>query len=151
MPAIKRVSFTNIFSQLNSISYSEGETNDCSVKAVALVVGCTYAAAKAALAARGRKDRKGAYTSDILAAIRSFGKTTLCISSREIMSRYPEPHRSVLKNITTHHPRRFNKVWPKGAYLLFSKRHVSACINGELHDWAVNSAKRVVAIYEVNK
>ncbi len=149
MPAIKKVAYTNIFTQLNTLSYMEGETNDCSVKAVALVTGCTYSAAKAALAARGRKKGQGAYTHDILAVIRGFGKEATRVDERSIIANYPSPHNAKATCITTHHPRRFNKRWPKGKFLMFSTRHVSTCIDGELHDWAVNSARRVIAMYEV--
>lgn len=149
MPAIKKIGYTQIFSQLNNTSFAEGETNDCSVKAVALVCDIDYKTAKAALAANGRKDRQGAYTSDIVRTVRGFGKTAVVTWARQIIDKYPSPHRDVLKNVTTHHPRRFNKVWPKGRFLLFSRGHVSAVIDGVLHDWAVNSAKRVYQIYEV--
>ncbi len=149
MPAIKKVSYTTVFSQLNNEAYSKGETNDCSVKAVALVTGALYDDAHRALSTRGRKARHGAYTSDIIAAVRSFGKTTNAVDARAIIAQYPSPHRDVLKNVTTHHPRRFNKAWPKGRFLLFSRRHVSAVIDGVLHDWAVNKALRVSYIVEV--
>jgi hypothetical protein len=149
MPAIKKVSYTTVFSQLNNASFAAGETNDCGVKAVALVATVPYDVARQALADRGRKARKGTYTHDILATVRAAGKEVTQVNPRDIIARYPSPHRNVLRSVTTHHPRRFNKVWPKGRYLLFSKRHVSAVIDGELHDWAINSAKRVQAIYEV--
>ncbi len=149
MPAIKKVSFTQVFTQLNTESYRNHENNDCAVKAVAVVAGVSYEAAKAELAKRGRKDRKGAYTHDILFAVRFFGKTVEAVDMRTVIARYPSPHRDVLKGVTTHHPRRFAKVWPKGKFLLFITRHVAACVDGELHDWTVNSAKRVQYMYEV--
>ncbi len=149
MPAIKKVSYTNIFSQLNNASAAAGEHNDCSVKAVALATGCGYSRAKDVLALCGRKDRKGAYTYQITNAIRSLGRATFNMNIGDIVRSYPEPHRSVLKGITTHHPRRFNKHWPKGTFLLFTKGHVACVIDGELHVWTVNKAHRVVAMYKV--
>lgn len=149
MPAIKKIAYTNIFSQLNNEAFAKGENNDCSVKAVALVTGSLYDVAHRALDAQGRSQRKGAYTTQIHAAIAALGKKVVQVNPRDIIALYPEPHRSVLKGITTHHPRRFDKVWPKGKYLLYSRRHVSAVIDGVLHDWAVNSARRVISVYEV--
>lgn len=150
MPAIKRVNHTQIFSQLNAKTWEHGENNDCSVKAVAIVCGVSYDAAKTALAARGRKDGKGAYTQDILAVCRTeFGKETTLVDMKKVVATYPSPHCNVLKGITTHHPRRFNKVWPKGNYLMFVTRHVAAVVDGVTHDWTVNKAMKVVALYEV--
>jgi hypothetical protein len=149
MPAIKKIAHTEVFARLNLTSQLKGETNDCSVKAVAVVAGVVYDEAHRALAARGRKLRKGAWTHDILAVVRLFGKEVARRDAREFICQYPSPHRDVLKSVTTHHPRRFNKAWPKGKFLLFSKGHVSAVVDGQLHDWAVNKAKRVIAIYEV--
>lgn len=149
MPAIRKVSYTTVFTQLNETSAAMGETNDCSVKAVALVANVSYAQAHEALKQRGRKERKGAYTHDIIAAVRATGKEVTLVDQRSIIANYPSPHRDVLKGLTTHHPRRFNKAWPKGRYLMFVKRHVAAVIDGELHDWTVNKAKRVQALYEV--
>lgn len=149
MPAIRKIGYSETFSKLNTLSAANGETNDCAVKAVALVTGKLYDEAHRALAAKGRVARKGTYRHQQFDVIREFGKTLTRIDPREIIKQYPSPHRDVLKSVTTHHPRRFNKVWPKGTYLLFSVGHVSAVIDGVLHDWAVNSARRVTEIYEV--
>lgn len=151
MPAIKKISYTTTFSQLNDQSFKHGETNDCAVKAVALVTEKLYSEAHRALADRGRKTRQGTPFRAIDETIKEFGYKVERVDPREIIAAYPSPHRDVLKNITTHHPRRFNKVWPKGTYLLYSRAHVSAVIDGELHDWAVNRAKRVWRIDRIVK
>lgn len=149
MPAIKKIAYTETFNALNKSSYANGEHNDCSVKALALVANVPYEDAKRTLAARGRKDRAGAYTSTILSAVRDCGKSPVRVDPASIIAHYPSPHSNVLKSITTHHPRRFNKVWPRGKFLLFTRGHVSAVIDGVLHDWAVNTAKRAYEIYQV--
>ncbi len=149
MPAIKKIGYTNIFSQINERSRENGETNDCAVKAVSIAARVTYSAALNELTLRGRKARTGTYTHDIITALRTFGKTVTAIDPRSIIDTYPSPHNVKATCITTHHPRRFAKAWPKGTYLLFVKRHVAAVVDGELHDWTVNSAKKVIAIYKV--
>lgn len=150
MPAIKKVSYTQTFSKLNEISFDAREYNDCAVKAVALVCGVEYKKALDKMTELGRKARRGTDFFIIDQAIKFFGKRTARIDKREIIANYPSPHRDVLKSITTHHPRRFNKVWPKGTYLLYSKGHVSACIDGVVHDWAINRAKRVWRMEQVS-
>lgn len=151
MPAIKKIARSEMFNMLNSEAYARNETNDCSVKAIALACNVSYSTAKEVLAKFGRKDRRGAYTHDILAAARALGFTVTPVDIKAIVNTYPEPHRSVLKGITTHHPRRFNKVWPKGNYLMFVPRHVAAVVDGQLHDWTINQAKRCTFLYKVEK
>lgn len=149
MAKIKMVAHTLAFESLSNETCSNNEHNDCAVKAVALVANVSYKDAHAALAALGRKARKATQNVDIQAAIWSLGKTTTSIDRRAIIATYPEPHRSVLRNVTTHHPRRFAKVWPQGTYLLYTSGHVAACVDGVVHDWTVNTAKRVVSIVKV--
>ena len=127
------------------------ETNDCTVVATAAACGISYEEAHAACAKFGRKARKGMKRSQYLEAIKSLGFEVETVSMRDIISKYPGNHKN-LKSITTHHPARFNNVWRDGGrYLLNSNGHVSACINGELHDWAVGRMKRVVSVYRIRK
>lgn len=151
MPAIKKIGYTTTFSKLNTLSFAKNETNDCAVKAITIATGKLYDEAHRALAKHGREARKGTSFGAIARTIREFGFKTERVDARTIIAQYPSPHRDVLKSVTTHHPRRFNKVWPKGTYLLYSHRHVSAVVDGELHDWAVNSAKRVWRIDRIVK
>ena len=138
------------FKALLNQTIANGEANDCSIKAVAIVCGVTYEQAKAALAAAGRKDRKGAYTHQIHAAVAALGKKVERANIQDIIAQYPKGHRDVLKNITTHHPARFNKVWSNGkSYLAYNGSHVTAIVDGTNHDWTVGCARRIYALYEV--
>ena len=62
---------TRKYKQLDAISRSRGETNDCSVKAVAMFAGVRYMTAHRALSNAGREDRKGANMITIYAALNS--------------------------------------------------------------------------------
>lgn len=127
------------------------ETNDCTVVATAAVCGISYEEAHAICAKFGRKTRKGMRRVQYLEAIRSLGFEVEAVPVFKIIAKYPGNHKN-LKSITTHHPARFNNVWRDGSnYLLNSNGHVSACINGELHDWAVGRMKRVIYVYRVSK
>lgn len=156
MAKIKRVSWSPSFSDLMVAAASMGETNDCTVKAVALICDVPYAAAHAALQQRGRQSRKGTYYDEYLAVIRSFGfeiREWTYSEKRELIQSYPGAHKN-LRSITTHHPRRFRQAWAphREKRLLFKcARHVAAFRNGELHDWTVNKAMRVLRIWEVTK
>jgi len=149
MAKIKRVQFTEEFSKLNQDTQSNQETNDCSVKAVALVCGIPYEEARKALAKRGRAPGRGAYTTSILDTLEDLGKRVSPVNKQEIIAKYPSPH-NTLQNITTHHPRRFPRAWPMGTYLLFVRRHVAAVVDGKLHDWTVNTSKHVLLMYLVD-
>lgn len=149
MAKLKSVATSSTYQALYAETQATGEHNDCSVKAVSLATGVSYTAAKDALAARGRKDRRGTFPTQINAAIGAFGFRLEPVTPREIISSYSSPHRNVLLNITTHHPRRFAKVWPKGTFLMYTCDHVLTCIDGVVHDWTINKAKRVTAIYRI--
>lgn len=140
---------TNEYMNLARDSSMMNETNDCSVKAVAAVTGCSYREAHAALAQAGRRNRHGVTTVTIHRAISALGFHCIALDTDEIIAQYPKAHR-ILKSVTTHHPERFNKVWSKlGNVLMYSRCHVSASCNGRLHDWAKGRSLRVHSAYKV--
>lgn len=127
------------------------ESNDCSVISTALACGIPYDEAHAMLAAAGRKDGKGLQTFAQLKAIQDAGFRYAEVHRRDFIEQYPKAHH-VLKNVTTHHPERFNSVWADGSnYLLFSRGHVSAVVDGQLIDWAARRQLKVISIYRVWK
>jgi hypothetical protein len=152
----KRVSAT--FNAMEEHARRIGEANDCSVKAIATVCGVSYATAREVCAQNGRKSGDGMRTNDMLHAVRSLGFDCKefsrygegCIKSTFI-SQYPPSHQ-ILKNVTSHHPKRFNKVWADGkSYLFFAKNHVLAVVDGVNHDWTVGRAMQVYLIVEITK
>ena len=123
---------------------------DCSVIAVSIVTGRSYAEAEAALAARGRKPGCGARTWAINEAVTSFGfKLELVDRRKFIDERYPAAHR-ILKSITTHHPERFPEAFKGETTMLFyTSNHVAAFKDGVIHDWTRGSARRVEQMFRV--
>lgn len=151
MPRAKTIGATETFRELQSKMISNGERNDCSVKAVALVCGVEYEKARATLQELGRKTGKGVYHHTIHAAIKHLGKTSTRVDVRNFIDKYPTAHRKALKSITTHHPERFNSAWADGkTYIAHCSGHCLAIINGVNHDWTRGRAKRIITIYEVN-
>jgi hypothetical protein len=151
MPRIKRIGMTDEYNALVGKTFEHGETNDCAIKAICLVTGADYRTVREMLAERGRRARKGTYTADSLAVIRDLGFEPWQLSyleMREIVSRYPGCHKN-LRHITTHHPRRFAQVWPKGRFLIQVRGHICAVIEGQLHDWSANKALRVISMWRV--
>lgn len=140
------------FTMMMNETRANGETNDCTVKGVALVTGVSYADAHAALAKHGRQNRKGCYMGVQRAALRDLGFVMMQVDVRSrFINNYPGVH-SKLKGATTHHMKRFNKVWADGnTYLVYTRGHVAAVVNGVNLDWTVGRAKRVVAVYQIIK
>lgn len=146
---MRKIETANEFSQLCAESRAFGENKDCSVKAVALAAGVTYAEAHAAMKAQGRKDRKGAYNDQINKAVESFGKKLVRINLRSKIDQYPGVHKN-LRNVTTFHPARFPKAWEDNkTYIAYISGHVLTIINGKTVDWTASRAKQIYAMYEV--
>lgn len=154
MARIKRISSTPKFEAVARDAKVLNETKDCAVKAVALITGVSYAMAWDALDRAGRKARKGTPTQIIFAGLRLLGYEATrmpFLQTREIVKSYPGVHKN-LKNITTHHPRRFKKAWANQPNLLMlTDRHIAAFIDGEVHDWSANNALRVTGLFYVTK
>lgn len=137
-------------------SYEMKETNDCAVKAVALLTGADYEHVHKIMASFGRISHKGTSTLIIDRTLYALGfEVTHHYSGskcyRDIIASYPGAHKD-LSYITLHHPKRFSKVWREAENcLLYVNAHVSALVDGKLEDWAVGRAKRVYMICTIKK
>lgn len=140
------------FSKLCAKQQEIGEYNDCTVKAISLTCQISYEEAHALLKQLGRKDRHGFRLSCNLDKVATaLGVQFVRKESANFIRQYPGCHKN-LNNVTTYHPHRFNEVWKDGkTYLVFTRGHVLAVIDGKTHDWTDNKAKQVISIYEVVK
>lgn len=130
---------------------SKNERNDCTVVAVAAACEVPYDVAHAAMAAEGRKPRRGALWCRTHSAIRALGFELAQCHAIEFISKYPKAHQ-VLRSVTTHHPDRFKQVWADGnTYLVHVTGHVLTVKNGVNMDWSRGRALRAIAIYRVTK
>jgi hypothetical protein len=154
MPRIKRELHpaTDKFNELRHKATVHNESNDCAVKALAIVTDADYSLVRNLLALRGRKPRRGTNRYESWQVLEELGFTSVVVPTQQFIDKYPSPHCKVLKNVTTHHPDRFPDVWRDGnTYLLYSRGHVGALVNGENHDWTRGSAKRVYMIRRIIK
>lgn len=155
MPKIDRTAtpITSPYTKLASeTKLAQSENNDCVVKAFALAAKITYNAAHKICAANGRKTGEGMYVGVWKPMMEREGNLKLVeVNERDFIDQYPTAHR-ILKNVTTHHPDRFNAVWADGNdYLIRTKGHVSFVGNGKLHDWARGRSLRAVAVYRIER
>lgn len=154
MATIRRQPISKTFQELSAVAEIHSEKNDCTVKALAILTGCSYSAVHTALESAGRKRGKGASFLIQEGACEMLGfklvKMT-CYDRLQIIQEYPGAHKN-LQSITTHHPRRFPRVWANKPPMMFHVRgHVAAFKEGTVHDWTVNKAMRVLDIYTVEK
>jgi len=154
MASIRKESrvMTSEFMALQSKAQQVLENNDCAVRAIAIACDVDYDKARHMLAAEGRKPGRGTYRAQTKRVIQALGYTVTERFVSPFISKYPGRHAQVLRNVTTHHPERFNEVWADGkTYLFFCARHVLAVKNGVNHDWTKGRAKRVIDIWEISK
>lgn len=152
MPRLKRTTPPSEFQVMrNDASYIQ-ENNDCAVVAVALLCKRPYNEVAELSYALGRVKGKGTNWMIIRAMFKHYGYELARMELRYFIDQYPKPHCNVLKNMTTHHPRRFPGVFDDGyEYLLDCRRHVAAMQGGEVKDWSINNSLQVSVLYRVKK
>lgn len=157
MPRIKYTRTPDTFNQLHTEGREQfKERGDCAVKAIAIACDVPYATAHALCAKYGRKHGSGTYmhiTSNVLKELGFEMVRWGYTQYRNMIAQYPGAH-SGLKNITSHHPRRFRRAWAQhdSKVLMFlTARHILTVKHGEVIDWSVNKALQVTEVYEVRK
>ena len=113
-------------------SHYRGETNYCTVIAAALVLGWKFGKARAEWERRGRRTGRGTYFPDQLKLLNDHGVTLEPVAVSG----------GTLKTVSS-------KLSRYGTFLVYSRSHVSVVRNGTLEDWANDSRKRVIRVYEV--
>lgn len=109
------------------------ETNDCSVRALAIAADITYRKAHAILEHFGREHRKGVNTKTLDDAAEFCG-----------MQKTTYPHCTVGQFIAAN---------PKGAFLVVKPRHAFAIVDGVVYDWGSTSysRSRVIRFYKMGE
>ena len=126
---------TKRFQQLCKRSNHWRETNDCTVKALAIVTGWTYERAHGELALRGRNHGKGTSMSNIWAALNQNGFTA---------ERLPDHHPMMKENIKTIGALTREGVIPsRGVFIVETSRHVLGIRAGQVHDWTDGRRHRI--------
>lgn len=147
MPAVGKTTPTDLYKEVREEGHKRQEKNDCSVVAVSLFAGVQYDVAHNALRDAGRLPHSGAYRNQVRDALLSLGVHIVEINVAPLVQAYPGVH-VLMKNVTTHQPRRFKDVWDGMPNLImFSRTHCAAYIEGKVHDWSVNNALRVITSF----
>ena len=150
MARIAKVGKSEVFAAHVSAGQTINERGDCAVRAVAALTDTSYEVVHAIMARRGRKHGEGTGWAIIWATIEELGFTIAVRNPTSFIQRYPGSHAAALKSVTTHHPDRFPDVWKDGKrYMISTRAHVLAVVNGVNHDWTRGKAKRAIKIYEI--
>jgi hypothetical protein len=154
MGKIKRANPSDVYLAADSASRTHSEKRDCAVIALTVVSGHSYDEVREALKKAGRKDNHGTFLYQVEKAAELLGFKLEMLPykwQREMIQTYPGGHKNA-QHLTTHHPRRFAKQWKDVEPLLFHvDGHFAGFREGAIHDWSVNSAKRVINLYRLVK
>jgi len=150
MPGPRKSGTVEQYASVRNASNALHESNDCAVVAATVATNEPYEKVHGLMAANGRRPRKGTAMAITEATLRALGFDMVCVPHHEFLSRYPGGNLN--RNITTHHPERYNNVWADGnTYLLRTAGHILAVVNGVNVDWTRGKALRVKVIYRVVK
>ena len=110
------------------------EKSDCAVRALS-VAGCmSYADAHAVLARHGRLPRK---------------PTRWNVIRRAMEELFPEVQFQGLEGTCPLTLARVCEIYPKGNFILFTRRHAFALCDGVVHDWQPHPRCRIVGFYKL--
>lgn len=152
MPRIKPVSYCEDYNEAFRQGKAAGDARFCAVSTVVILTGKSYAEISALMEEKGRKHRQGTqqYITDNV--LKDLGYDLKRVDIKAIIGRFPKPHCNVLKNLTTHHPRRFpGCIDPTKMYMAHVSGHVLAITGGQVRDWSINRSLRIYKMEEVVK
>lgn len=132
----------------------DGDRGCCAVVAIAKITNTDVFVVQNLLEVAGRKHRCGTRRSVTKKVLEELGYKIRIVSLGEdadLISSYPGKHK-YLKNITSHHPRRFPAAWDREPdQLMFTSSHVLALVGGRVHDWSCNKKLHVTERWYVTK
>lgn len=149
MPSTKHKEFTPTYEKL--AKSSGGERAVCGPLAVAVVTNLPMILVLDIFESEGRKRGQRTSLDQIERVLAKLGYELRVIPSENFIERYGPAHQH-LKCVTTHHPDRFPEVWRDGnTYLLEQSCHISAVVDGVLHDHMRGRSGRVHTVFQVVK
>lgn len=132
------------YERLNKAIGNTREKQDCPVVAVSLLCDVSYNDARIALKRVGRRKNCGISNyMGFLSVFEQFNKNLVQLNSLQV---YPIKSNG---NRGCYTPISIVKAFPKGKYLLITRNHAIALIDGVVQDWSVNNRLHIKKIYAV--
>lgn len=150
MPKVKPEHRTHLQPYAEVSAEAVGDANSCTVVALALVTGSSFKLAQETMAQHGREVGHAVHQSKLLEAAQALGFKCEEVVAQDIIDTFPKPHFN-LKSLTMHHPERFKAQWPDGRYFAFTKGHVAAVVDKEVHDHSRGATSRITRLVRVYK
>ena len=110
-----------------------GERNDCSVRAFSIAACVSYEEAYRLFAEQGREPRRGTLDVVTRAVITNNVPTSRELSQAELKS-VKEPRLTIPK---------FAQKYNKGHFIVHSRNHALAIVDGVIHDWKLRPRTKV--------
>ena len=157
---------TKLFEKVQKRTRKWGESNDCTVKALAIATGIPYEQAHGLLALRGRSYRKGTSMSSVFSAMKELGWTATTVVDRKKIEFHDRwiglGHKTntddKVKKMKKHrlYPAKTIKTLPdyipsRGIFLVETASHVLCVRAGQIHDWTKNRRHRITQIHRISR
>lgn len=143
---MKKVDYKLCSSQMEDC----GDTNGCTVIALAQLLNIDYHAAnKIAINKYGRDWKRGMYTGIMLQMYKmelaKIGKKLVKLDTKEILAKV-DRHNYRVKTLTSNNIKMANLM---GRCVVLTRSHVAILENNQMSDWTVNKASHVQSVYQV--
>ena len=140
-PNTRRIEYTH--DEVYKASSVFGENKDCAVVATAIVCGINYSEVHKLFLDEGRLYGHGSDMSWTVRVLTILEKTNLEIFSQD---RLEKMKADLGRGLTSNN---IVKVLPKGRYIIHTKRHVAALVDGKIKDWTTNRRFRIKNIIKI--
>jgi hypothetical protein len=134
----------------------EGETNDCSVRALAEAANITYAESHSFWSKLGRQNKKGVYFSWLDSFLEK--NDGYCFGKQVTETKFPyyrhETHKwddnkwEYVRHTKRMNVKTFIQQNPTGYFIILSRGHAKAIINGVIHDGHDGIYSEVQKVYK---
>lgn len=149
MPEISQFDLPDSFLEASKAMESLGDKSACAIIAISILTGVCPLIVYEICELMGRVKNTGTKMFIIERCIELLGFHVEKLDAKMFISTYPKPHSSVLRFMTTHHPRRFPKSFQGENLLLVTHAHAAAVKDGKLVDWSINRILFVHIVWRV--
>ena len=127
------------YNQCKEIAKSMDESKDCTVKALAITTGISYPEAHKVMRMMGRKPNRGLKGRPPRAIIATM--QLACRLAGRIVGTPQFPERLTMNTV--------GERYSEGTWLVFTRGHVVALVNGSVQDWSEGRRKQVKFLFRV--
>ena len=136
---------SKLYKKVDKVSHSLNESNDCSIKALAIVTQQPYGIVHTMLSRLGRKSRRGTLTAEAIATIHNLGFKVVKVRSPQYVNKHSKTGHSQYTTKTLHKCVGVQT----GRWFGMTSTHSFAFVNGKVHDWSDDRKFRVVVMWKI--